>query len=263
MRAYWTIFSARFRVLLQYRAAALAGFTTQLFWGFIRMMIFTAFYESSTAVHPMTLRETVNYIWLTQAFLLLVPWGNDREVEQLIRTGNVAYELIRPLDLYWFWFSRALALRIAPLILRAIPIFILAFLIFDLQLPPSPGAFLAFVLTTIGGMLVSSAITVLSTITLFWTISGEGFSRIFNYFSVLMSGLMIPLPLFPDWSQRAIQLLPFRCFLDIPFRLYMGHIPVQETISLFLFQMLWVVLLIIPGRLILRSGTKRIVIQGG
>jgi ABC-2 type transport system permease protein len=78
-----------------------------------------------------------------------------------------------------------------------------------------------------------------------------------------MSGLVIPLPLFPEWSQSAIRLLPFRCFLDIPFRLYMGHIPVQETISLFLFQMLWVVLLIIPGRLILRSGTKRIVIQGG
>ncbi len=263
MRAYWTLFSARFRVLLQYRAAALAGFTTQLFWGFIRMMIFTAFYESSTVQHPMTLQETVNYIWLTQAFLLLVPWGNDREVEQLIRTGNVAYELIRPLDLYWFWFSRALALRIAPLILRAIPIFTLAYFIFDLQLPQSPGAILAFVLTTFGGMLVSSAITVLSTITLFWTISGEGFSRIFSYFSILMSGLVIPLPLFPEWSQSAIRLLPFRCFLDIPFRLYMGHIPVQETISLFLFQMLWVVLLIIPGRLILRSGTKRIVIQGG
>ncbi len=263
MRAYWTIFSARFRVLLQYRAAALAGFSTQLFWGFIRMMIFIAFYESSINQQPMTLQETVNYIWLTQAFLLLVPWGNDREVEQLIRTGNVAYELIRPLDLYWLWFSRSLALRIAPLVLRAFPIFIVAFLIFDLQLPPSLEAFLAFVLTTFGGMLVSSAITVLSTITLFWTISGEGFSRLFNYFSVLMSGLVIPLPLFPDWSQNVIQWLPFRCFLDIPFRLYMGHIPAQETIPLFLFQIMWVILLIIPGRLILKSGTRRIVIQGG
>ena len=46
MRPYWAVFSARFRVLLQYRVAALAGCGTQLFWGLIRMM---SFYESSTA----------------------------------------------------------------------------------------------------------------------------------------------------------------------------------------------------------------------
>ena len=43
MRAYWAIFSARFRALLQYRAAAAAGCVTQVFWGLIRVMIFAGF----------------------------------------------------------------------------------------------------------------------------------------------------------------------------------------------------------------------------
>lgn len=43
MTPYLAILSARFRTLLQYRAAAAAGFGTQLFWGLIRMMIFEAF----------------------------------------------------------------------------------------------------------------------------------------------------------------------------------------------------------------------------
>ena len=48
IRGYLSIFSAKFRTLLQYRAAALAGCGTQLFWGVIRMMIFEGFYRSSS-----------------------------------------------------------------------------------------------------------------------------------------------------------------------------------------------------------------------
>ena len=55
MRPYLAVLSARFRLLLQYRVAALAGFATQLFWGFIRVMIFGAFYRASAAAQPMTL----------------------------------------------------------------------------------------------------------------------------------------------------------------------------------------------------------------
>ena len=73
MRPYWAIFSARCRVLLQYRAAAFAGFATQLFWGLMRVMIFTAFYHSTSEVQPMSLRETIIYIWLGQAMFVLMP----------------------------------------------------------------------------------------------------------------------------------------------------------------------------------------------
>ncbi len=47
MTPYRAMFSASCRSLLQYRSAALAGVVTQFFWGLIRMMIFTAFYESA------------------------------------------------------------------------------------------------------------------------------------------------------------------------------------------------------------------------
>ena len=48
MRPYAAVLSANVRTLLQYRAAAIAGFTTQIFWGFIRVMISQAFFRSST-----------------------------------------------------------------------------------------------------------------------------------------------------------------------------------------------------------------------
>ena len=41
-RPYLAAFRARFQLMLQYRAAALAGFATQLWWGAIRILVFAA-----------------------------------------------------------------------------------------------------------------------------------------------------------------------------------------------------------------------------
>ena len=100
MNSYLAVLKARFRLLLQYRAAALAGLGTQIFWGLMRVMIFTAFYHSTTATPPISLADTVTYLWLIQAMLLLLPWRLDAEIQGMIRDGTVAYELVRPIDLY-------------------------------------------------------------------------------------------------------------------------------------------------------------------
>src|SRR5262249_15230491 len=111
MTAYLSILSSRFRTLLQYRAAALAGVGTQVFFGLVRMMIFDGFYRSSIGPQPMTREQAITYIWLGQAFLLLAMLDVDKDVAAMIRSGNVAYEMIRPIDLYTLWFTRALSGR--------------------------------------------------------------------------------------------------------------------------------------------------------
>ena len=90
MRPYLAVLSARIRMLLQYRAAALAGMSTQLFWGLIRVMTFEAFYRTATQAQPMTYAEVVNYVWLGQALFALLPWTPDNDVRTMVRTGTVA-----------------------------------------------------------------------------------------------------------------------------------------------------------------------------
>ena len=263
MSPYWAILSARAHVLLQYRAAALAGFATQLFWGLMRAMIFTAFFHSTTAVQPMTLPETINYIWLGQALLILLPWNWDTDVAQSIRTGNVAYELVRPVDLYGLWYCRSLAMRTAPVFLRAAPMFVVAGLVFGLDAPPSWAAAGALAVSALGAVLVSSAITTLLCISLFWTISGEGIIRLIPSAAMLFSGLIVPLPLFPEWAQPLLNALPFRGIMDVPFRLYMGHLPPQYLPGLVAHQLAWTAGLVWLGRWLLARGLRRVVVQGG
>lgn len=263
MTAYRAILSARFRMLLQYRAAAFAGFVTQLFWGLIRVMIFSAFYRSSNAPQPMTYEEVETYIWLGQAMLMILPWNVDAEIKQMMRTGSVAYELLRPLDLYLLWFSRALAWRTAPTLLRSIPLFAVAAFFFGLQFPANLTAAAGWMLATLLAILLSSAISTLQNLSLLWTIAGEGVAYLSFAAVMIFSGMMIPLPLFPDWAQAAIKLLPFRGLCDVPFRIYAGHIPPSEYWRELALQSAWIVGLIILGRWVLSRGMRRLVVQGG
>ena len=263
MRGYWAIVSARFRTLLQYRAAALAGMVTQLFWGLILIMVFEAFFRSTTAPQPMELEEVVTYIWLGQAFLVFLPWNVDRDVQALIRSGGVSYELLRPLDLYGLWFSRALALRTAPTFIRSVPLLAIAILFLGMEAPATWAAAGTFVLAMLGALLLSCAITNVLNISMLWTTSGEGVTAFAAAAVLIFSGMIVPIPFFPDWAQRVLEVLPFRGLVDVPYRLYLGHIPPGDALSLLAHQVVWIVGLVAFGRWLLSRGVHRLVVQGG
>jgi ABC-2 type transport system permease protein len=257
------VFKARFLALLQYRAAAAAGFATQVVWGFIRVMIFAAFFRSTTAAQPMNQAEVVAYIWLSQAFLGVLPFRLDPDVAGLVRTGNVAYEFLRPVDLFNLWYARSVALRTAPTLLRSLPLLALAVAFFGLSLPAgAPGA-AGFLLSLGLAILLGAALTALMSISLLWTISGGGVARVLSTMMWVFSGIVIPLPFLPDWTQPLVLALPFRGLMDTPFRVYLRHFTPAQTALALLHQAVWIVVLIGLGRFLLSSARHRITVQGG
>ncbi|MBN2562124.1 MAG: ABC-2 family transporter protein [Phycisphaerae bacterium] len=262
MKPYVAMLSARFRAQLQYRAAALAGLGTQFFWGLIRVTIFTAFLEHSAAQSPMTLDQVIAYIWLGQAFLLLIPFRGDAELEDMVRTGNVAYEMLRPVNVYNLWFARGIANRVAPVLLRCVPMLVVVTLLGWIHWP-RPAVLVAFAASIVAATLLASAIATLMTLTLFWTISGQGINRLAFAFMWIFSGIIIPLPLFPDWLQPVLNALPFRGLCDMPFRLFTGHIPLGQAPSLLAHQLAWTLALVLLGRWIMIRASRRLVVQGG
>jgi len=268
---YIAILSARYRTMLQYRAAAAAGVFTQVFWGAVRLMILEAFYLSSDATQPMSWEAVAAYVWLGQAMLALLPWGLDPEIEDQIRRGNVVYELVRPLDLYNLWFARTAAMRVSRATLRVIPIAILGGVILPLSpipewtlLPPeSVLSFALFALAIVNAILISTALTMLIHASMLWTIAGDGVLRLVPALVNILSGSIVPLPLFPEWLQPTLRALPFRALVDVPFRLWSGDIPPSEAGWDLFTGALWAFALIGLGRFLVARGKRRMVAQGG
>ncbi|MEH2243537.1 hypothetical protein [Nostoc sp.] len=76
----------------------------------------------------------------------------------------------------------------------------------------------AFFLSFIGAILLSSALTMLLTVSMMWTLSGEGINSILPTLIIMFSGMIVPLPLFPEWSKPLLNALPFSGLVDQPFR---------------------------------------------
>ena len=73
MKQYISFFKLKFSVGLQYRAAAIAGLCTQLFFGLVFIMVYIAFYGSGDASNvDISLRQIITYMWLNQAFFSLI-----------------------------------------------------------------------------------------------------------------------------------------------------------------------------------------------
>jgi len=98
LRPYLAAFAVRFQLTLQYRAAALAGFGTQCWWGALKIMVLAAFFAGAARGQPMSLDHAITYTWLGQAFLIFLPWNADPEIAEMVRSGAVAYDRLRPID---------------------------------------------------------------------------------------------------------------------------------------------------------------------
>ncbi|CAG7656447.1 ABC transporter permease [Paenibacillus allorhizosphaerae] len=267
MNAYISVWKMRFINSLQYRSAALAGMATQLFFGFIFIMIYEAFYSQNTVEPPMSLEDLIAYVWLQQMFLgFVMLWMRDNEIFQMITSGNIAYELCRPCQIYPFWYAKLVGERLATVLLRCVPILFVVLLLpepYRLSLPPSPARLVLFVVTLLLGMLVVVAISMLIYISVFWTMSPTGSVLMIAIVGQFFSGMIIPVPLMPQWLQNITYALPFRWTADFPFRVYSGHIPQTEALWGILVQGFWLLVLVAFGKWAIQRALRQIVVQGG
>ena len=99
MKAYFSVFRMRWRMELQYRGAVIGGVLYQMFFGLILIALYRALYQSKLQTMP--LASVVTYVWLQQAFFRML-LASDGDLLDKIRTGAIAYDLCRPLQLYGY-----------------------------------------------------------------------------------------------------------------------------------------------------------------
>lgn len=267
MKCYFSYFKLRFATSLQYRSAAWAGIATQLFFGFIYIMVYMAFYESGTATLPMELPQLITYLWLNQSLLSLINlFYKDKELFMLVKKGDIAYELARPKNIYFMWYFKIIAQRLAMVVLRFVPFIIFLLLLpepYRISLPATLSHFTLFILTLIAGTLLMTSIIVLYPIITMRVLNEKGIIGIIIAIADLLSGLVVPIPFFPKFLQIISKCLPFQYVSDLPFRIYVGNINIVDGLYGLLIQLIWTILLMIIGYLIMHKSLKRVIVQGG
>lgn len=267
MKTYLSYFKLKFITGLQYKAAALAGISTQFFFGFVYISVYVAFYESGSSNLPMSLKQTVSYVWFGQIFFAIVYlWYKDKDIIKLIKTGNVAYELCRPQDLYFMWASKILGERLSNVTLRFLPVLLISLILptpYNLDLSITLPRFIIFMFSLTLSIILMTFLVLLYHIICLFTLDEKGIVNIFMVISDILSGIVIPIPFFPNCLQSVSNILPFRYISDFPFRLYIGNITMIEGLRGLIIQIIWIIILVIIGRLLTKKALKKAIIQGG
>lgn len=274
-RPYAAAFSSRFLLMLQYRAAALAGFATQCWWGGIKVMVLAAFYAgasgSAGGAAAMPLAQAITYTWIAQGLLALLPWAGDPEVAQAVRTGSVAYDRLRPVDAYGFWFARTAGWIAARMLPRLGMMLCFAALLLPLaghggwgwQPPAGPLAGALFAVSLGLALLLSTALVMLLNVATTAALDARGINAFAVPVVVVLSGNLLPLALMPDGWQAVLLAQPLAGLMDIPVRLYFGRLAGWDAAAGLALQAFWVGALVALGRLTLARTLARLDIQGG
>lgn len=273
-RPYLAAFSTRFLLMLQYRAAAIAGFMTQCWWGGIKVMVYAAFYNASPAAAagaPMSLAQIITYTWLAQAFLALNPWSADPDVSLAMRTGAVSYDRLRPVDGYSLWYARSIGWMTSRAVPRAVLMFAAAGIGLPLiglsewawQPPPNLEQSALFLLSLVLMVTLSGSIIMLINIVVVATLNDRGVNILVMPVTTVLSGNLIPLALFPDALHLVLFIQPLAGIVDIPFRIYSGNLAGAMAWAGIGLQAFWTVTLILAGRAWMERVMRRLEVQGG
>ncbi len=267
MRKYLGIFRIRFSNGLQYRAAALAGLATQFTWGFMEILAFSAFYRANSAAFPMEFSHTVSYIWMQQAFLaIFMVWFFESDIFNSITSGGIAYELVRPIDLYGRWFCLSAANRLSRAVLRCLPILIVALIVpepFRMSLPTRGLQFFLFLISMVLSLCVIVSYTMIVYISTFYTLSPMGVRIISVVIADFLAGGIIPLPFFIQPFRAIAEVLPFAAMQNMPLRIYSGNIAGISAIHGIGLQIFWFTVLLLIGKLMMKNALRKVLVQGG
>ena len=265
MKQYRSLFRIRFINGLQYRAAALAGLATPFAWGFMEILAFAAFYRANPTAFPMEFSHLVSYIWIQQAFLaLFMPWGVGGNAVETIVSGNISYDLARPMDIYNRWLFETIADRVSRATLRCAPILIVAFILpepFRMTLPSDLFQLSMFIISAPLAMFAVTAYCLIDYMSAFYTMSR--YNVIFVILADFLAGGYVPIPFFPEPFRKVAELLPFAAMQNMPLRIYSGDIAGMDAVRGIGLQLFWVAAMLIFGKLLMRRSLKRVVTQGG
>jgi ABC-2 type transport system permease protein len=206
------------------------------------------------------------YVWLGQAFFATRYIAMPKDVGSQIENGNICYNFVRPLDLYNQWYAGYIGQVLSATILRFLPILIIAFLLpsgMGMTLPVSFDAFCLFLIALLLGLLLNGALSMFAVYLSFVTLSSRGSQIFVNTLTSLLGGGYIALPLLPQGLQNVLNALPFRYVSDLPFRIYIGNIGINDALMYIAISVAWLVALVVIGKLLIKHALKKTVIQGG
>ncbi|MBC9784087.1 ABC-2 family transporter protein [Heliobacterium chlorum] len=263
LKLQYEVIRIQFMKMLAYRVVYFTGVFNYAINIGAYYFLWEAIYRHRSLIGGLTLEQMVTYVavaWISRTFY----FNNvDREIADDVRTGKVAVELARPYDYLTFKISGALGEALFRLFFFTVPGSIFVYLLFPVAWPASMASFGWFGLSIILSFAVNNAINLLTGMTAFYTLNTTGIIRAKHISIDLLSGLVVPISLFPEGLQLWLKWLPFQSIAFVPTMIYTGALQGDALVDALSRQFLWALLLSVLAWALFAIARRKMVVQGG
>ncbi|MET9322873.1 ABC-2 family transporter protein [Streptomyces sp. NPDC003038] len=267
MRLYLEVAAGGFRRYATYGTATAAGVFTNTVFGFIVAYTYIALWDERPGLGGYDQAQALTFVWVSQSLLAasaLIGGGFQEEVQERIRTGDIAVDLYRPADLQMWWLAADMGRACFQLLGRGLVPLVAGSLAFQLALPTDPSRWLLFLVSVTLGLVVSFAVRYLLGLAAFWLMDGAGINMMATVVSIFFSGMLLPLTVFPGGFGEFVRALPWAAMLQVPMDVLLGrHAGAGAVAGALGFQAAWACVLLGVGRLLQSAATRKVVVQGG
>jgi len=259
---YGAIAGMAAKARLAYNLWVWADFVVTLLTMIVFVYFWRAVYGNASVLGGMQLSQTITYILFARMLAPLVETRTIFFFGFMIRQGQVAVELTRPLDMQARFLVESFSEMLVFLVQR-LPLFLLAVLFFDMQLPTSPALWLAFFISLLLGQAVLFLFDWMFACLAFYVTETWGLSVVRVAAGSFFSGALVPLVMMPAWLQNVAATLPFAQALAVPISFVSGIHTLADAPRLWLIQIVWLLALLMLSRLVFNIAVRKVTVQGG
>lgn len=255
-----------FRRYSTYRSATLAGIFTNSVFGIIYSYAYLALWAQRPDAGGYDATDAVTYVWIGQALLMTVAlWGGGTtdDLADRIRSGDIAVDLYRPVNLLGWYLAGDLGRAAYHLLTRGLAPTLLGWLLFDIRWPGSPAAGLGVLVSIVLAVVVSFSMRFLFAASAFWLLDAQGARMLSGVLALFWSGMVLPLVIFPRPLKEIAFALPWASYLQTPADIWLGHRTGWSLLGGLGLQLAWALALLAICQLVLRAATRKVVVQGG
>jgi ABC-2 type transport system permease protein len=187
----------------------------------------------------------------------------DYDLASDVMEGKVSMVMLKPVSLPLTYIGKALGEAAFRLLLLTAPTALVLALLFPIGGPRSPAHFAAFAVSLAGSVLLVSGINFIVGSCSVRLISIQGLLRAKFWMQELLSGLLVPLTLFPAPVRALSAWLPFEHIGYTPMMIYLGKLSWEEIARALALEAAWIVLLLWFGGWFWGRMARTITIHGG
>ena len=204
--------------------------------------------------------STIRYIAVATIVSAVIECDIIERLNGLIRNGNIANDFLRPVDFKTMMLFKHFGNTFIKAVLIAVPTFFFARHMISAN-PFSTDRLCWSILSVALAYAIHFLYSLIIGMLAFFLIVTWPLNMLLGAIYKLLSGIWIPVTMFPDLLYRINLFLPFRAVYAIPVRMLTdAQANVTEGI---LVQVFWLAVFLIATELIWRKGYRKLIVQGG